>query len=307
MKEKEAKRDQLRKELLSQDASLVWEKEQYLWLLSRVNQNIPDIEQDPMFFSTLKNKLRYHLITKYVPAPQPNSWQKFMLYGFPSLALGLALIYILPLHSLDPTPLSPDVIVFSGTSVSEDSELQDIQGIADSNDRLWESTARQEKETSLAPQQDNLALKQRSIIPQELKTSSIQDSSSSKQDESNLQSATFMQQGDTWDWAELSSYNNNFEHYSRGTNTKDWQLDYNVSYDENDITYSSPIFLDGKLLVKSCNKVVFLDNPISLSRWPGLRWVRTSASDDETPSYDLIITIEKDNIVAIEWLEELCP
>ena len=106
---------------------------------------------------------------------------------------------------------------------------------------------------------------QRSAVPQDPKTSSIQDSSPEQQGGENLQDAQLLQEGDTSESEESSSYNSSFEHYSRGTSTKDWQLDYNVSYDQSD-TSSSSIFLDGKLLIRSCNKIVFLDNPISLSR-----------------------------------------
>ena len=101
-----------------------------------MDQHIPDVEQDPMFFWNLKNKLRYQLIGQHAPNPQPNAWQKFLLYGFPSLAIGLALIYILPLNPLQPTPT-----VSESASSSELTSWQVIQGDNNTEDVIYEDNS----------------------------------------------------------------------------------------------------------------------------------------------------------------------
>ncbi len=88
--------EQLFQELLSQDPSLASQKKEILWLLERMTEHTPSVSIDPLFESRLKDNLRYHMVSQYTPAPQINNWQKFLLYGLPSLAIGLALIYVLP-------------------------------------------------------------------------------------------------------------------------------------------------------------------------------------------------------------------
>ena len=72
-----------------------------------MSEHVPQVELNPQFAKNLKNNLRYHLISQYEPAPALNLWQKFMLYGFPTLAIGVALIYVLPMIPLsEHRPLS---------------------------------------------------------------------------------------------------------------------------------------------------------------------------------------------------------
>lgn len=298
MKDHTSQREQLREELLSQDASLAWQKEKFLWLFEHVDNNIPEIDQDPLFFWRLKDKLRYHLITKYEPAPQPTSWQKFMLYGFPSLALGLALIYIIPWFQETITSPELDKVIFSGYSEWEQIREEPIE-----NTSIREKKLPEENKASEIPlPQQNQA----TIINEKNFPSWSQEVSSQEDDNSTLRSTSIMNENDNVSSQAMYRDNTNFDYYTRGTSTKAWQLDYNVSYDENDTSHSSPMFLDGKLLIRSCNKLFLLDNPISLSRWPGLRAVSASAYDNETSNYDLVLTIEQDDIVSIEGRDKLC-
>jgi len=61
-----------------------------------MTQHTPTVSIDPLFESRLRDNLRYHLVSQHIPAPQMSNWQKFLVYGIPSLAIGLALIYVLP-------------------------------------------------------------------------------------------------------------------------------------------------------------------------------------------------------------------
>lgn len=123
--------EQLFQELVSQDQSFVSQKKDIFWLLERMTQHTPSVSLDPLFKKRLKDNLHYHLISQYTPAPQMSGWQKFLLYGIPSLAIGLALIYVLPIlpgqHSVDTvttTTLHPgnqSPVIVTSDSITTDS------------------------------------------------------------------------------------------------------------------------------------------------------------------------------------------
>ena len=100
-------RQQLRQELVSEDPSLVVHKETYLTLFDRMIASKPEIEMDDVFQSQLKDRLRYHLITQYEPAPEINRWQTLLVYGVPSLViLSVVLVYLPQRESSEPLAAS---------------------------------------------------------------------------------------------------------------------------------------------------------------------------------------------------------
>ena len=87
---------QLREELLREDPGLIDQKTKYLKFFNDLQQSQPELSQDPLFQQHLKDRLRYHLITQYQPVLQQARRHKFLLYGMPTIALGVALLYIFP-------------------------------------------------------------------------------------------------------------------------------------------------------------------------------------------------------------------
>jgi len=96
-----------------------------------MTQHTPSVSLDPLFQKRLKDNLRYHMVSQYTPAPQMSGWQKFLLYGLPSLAIGLALIYVLPTlpgqHSVDTVttttihPENQSPVIVTSDSITTDS------------------------------------------------------------------------------------------------------------------------------------------------------------------------------------------
>ena len=283
MKAKKQHIEQLRQELLAQDPSLAWEKEKYIWLLSRMDQHIPDVEQDPMFFWNLKNKLRYQLIGQHAPNPQPNAWQKFLLYGFPSLAIGLALIYILPLNPLQPTPT-----VSESASSSELTSWQVIQGDNNTEDIIYEDKVIQEKKTLPSPQSLQQPTKTNNKSSPELRTANMIEQ------DIDQESAALSYEDNSFKSSRKVEEQIRIEGYSKLT----YILSYNDLWDLN---------ISGTIYVPWCEIVYTLQDPISLSRWPNLRGI-TVISPDTTDIWKqyLTLTIENDSITDVEWIENLC-
>jgi hypothetical protein len=100
-----------------------------------MTQHIPDIEFDPQFQSRLKDNLRYHLVSQYAPQPQINVWQKFFLYGLPSLAIGIALLYVLPWMPGTTQITVPEDSV-TDTGVIQDENIDSGENVIESTDPM---------------------------------------------------------------------------------------------------------------------------------------------------------------------------
>ena len=112
-----------------------------------MTQHTPIVSIDPLFESRLRDNLRYHMVSQYTPAPQMNNWQKFLLYGLPSLAIGLALIYVLPSvpSQSDTTNITDTSSPILTTSEPETTNSTTTPSVS--------SNIKNKKETSILPQQ----------------------------------------------------------------------------------------------------------------------------------------------------------
>jgi hypothetical protein len=181
MKKNNINIEQLFQELVSQDPSFTSQKKDILSLLKRMTQHTPSVSLDPLFQKQLKDNLHYHLISQYTPAPQMSGWQKFLLYGIPSLAIGLALIYVLPTlpgqHSVDTvttTTIHPENQ--SPVIVTSDSITTDNTNSATTTVKTSSQSSYQQKNTISSPHNDTPTLSQptpqnSSLDPQGIETS----------------------------------------------------------------------------------------------------------------------------------------
>jgi hypothetical protein len=87
------------------------------------------------------------MVSQYTPAPQMNNWQKFLVYGIPSLAIGLALIYVLP-----SVPSQPDTTIMTDipTPIVTNSNPETTNSITTQS---VSSDMKNKKETSIPLQQ----------------------------------------------------------------------------------------------------------------------------------------------------------
>lgn len=95
--------EQLFEELVSQDPSLQDQKEDILWLLSRMSDNVPPVSIDPLFQSNLRSRLETHIqYMNDLKARSTKPWfdmnrlSKLIAYGLPTIALGVMIFLALP-------------------------------------------------------------------------------------------------------------------------------------------------------------------------------------------------------------------
>lgn len=152
MKKNTSNIEQLFQELVSQDPSFASQKKEILWLLERMTQHTPSVSIDPLFQNRLKDNLQYHLISQNTQAPQMNAWQKFLLYGIPSLAIGLALIYVLPT-----LPGQPSVDTVTTTTIThpENQSLVTVPSDSSTTDSTNSATTTAKTSSQSSYQQKN--------------------------------------------------------------------------------------------------------------------------------------------------------
>lgn len=307
MKDKHIIIEQLYQELLAQDPSLANHKKEYIWLLERMSDNIPEIKQDPLFFWTLKHKITNHFTTTAQPIWDQNFWHKFFLYWFPTLAIGVALLYVLPIISLsssdtDRSPIVVDqrtwitndmLIATDDTSVQEQAAASTLS--------VWQETSQQDYNPTVQP----TSYHSKEAIPPEPTLARQVDQDQTPEsvelsDDTSLMMYSVPSEDTSFDNEKISPY-------TRWTNSKQWQVDYNIYYDKAYTRLSNGVFADGLLRIKSCDRSFTLQDPISLSRWPNLRHITAIPLDTiDSKSYGLIFTIIDEQIMNIEWYEQLC-
>ncbi len=299
MTDKKTTIEQLYQELVSQDPSLANHKKEIIWLLTRMESNVPEIVQDPMFFWNLKNKLRYHLITRHEPAPTPNLWQKFLLYGFPTLAIGVALVYILPIlpfsqsnienEKMQPTMRQMDTEIIN--KITHEWSSKDI-----TMDRQDTPTTTRATTLQLPTQEDTQL--NTTTTPPSSESQKISDSILSHDQTESVESKSSVMPAS----ADMMMYKQNIPSYTQTLKLNNLTTDYTISYDKN-----GNLIIDALIMIKWCEVSYTLHNPISLSRWPNL-WHVTAVpmSSPDSTSYDLILTIINKEIITIEWYEQLC-
>ncbi len=232
---------QLREELLREDPGLIDQKTKYLKFFNDLQQSQPELSQDPLFQQHLKDRLRYHLITQYQPVLQQARRHKFLLYGMPTIALGVALLYIFPFSFPDFSAeesmmKSPwEVVSWGAVLEQETTDLWDEDDSISSYDAWWAS----DKPTQAA------------IPAEEINAESFEWNQDNEEDMSAARS--MMPMMFSWDNTS-SSWSTESPHKktpsSQIKETAHWKLTYNTTPTE----WSENWTLKGILHLKKCNE-----------------------------------------------------
>lgn len=295
--------EQIREELIQQDPSFSIHKKEYDWLIERMLSHKPQIEQDEFFQSQLRDRLRYHLITQYLPTPQINRWQKFLLYGTPTIAIGITLIFVIPIFSLvqqdDTIGIQPIMMQRSHTNSTWEEHYEwKINEIT--TDSIWdmhydtttsmESTYRDYRPESISHSNESYDM----MVSEWYEWTVIID------DTTLDQSQLFMTEPASAIEPMMMKIQEPLYHQSLRINNL--TTDYTISYDEN-----GNLWLDALITIEWCDTSYTLHNPLSLSRWPNLWHVEALPQYSiDSKSYSLTLTVQDNTITAIDWYEYLC-
>lgn len=206
-------------ELLHDNPDLESQKSYFLELFERLITNKPKIDQDPLFEKQLRDRLRFHLITQYEPAPAMNRWHKLLIYGAPTIIVATFLVAILPLQDLQLWSPQTLELLTSETPMQEAWLAEEADTIVTNNlkDTLIDHEA-QESDSSQAPSPETLVME------------------SSDTEENNIASASLARSLVITDKSEFSST------YVSG----DLQLDYNL------IQTDEWLFFEWQIMDYSC-------------------------------------------------------
>lgn len=301
--------EQLYQELLSQDPSLVSQKSEILWLLERMTEHTPSVSIDPLFQKNLKSRLEHHIhymhnLKANPPevSPRINRLARLISYGLPAVALGVIIFLALPYN---PTTAPIETTIDNYDSLPQKqwdniptTTIEDKPMIIQTKSQIPQQTEK------IIPQ--DISVKQEETYkaePMMLKTTSTPEWSET---ENTIINNTMMIEDTNLSKKPLPiSTQDDFSQYNNWITNKEWQLDYNIAYDMQDTKLEHGIFIDGLLLIRSCNQSFVLDNPKNISNQPNLLLVEAK-SDILKESHILTLTMENNQIIDIQWYEKLC-